>query len=140
MPYIISIFLNLLKLFWWHSIWYKLVNVNGFLNRTCILLFWDDIFIYIHTYMPYIHMQYIHICPIYVYIYACVCLYIYIDTQTHIPVCFNVSLKVSVVLLLFFLDNLLMDVIGVLKFLTITVLLSTSPFMSFSTFSVFRCL
>ena len=65
----------------------------------------------------------------------CVCLYIY--THTHIPVCFNVSLKVSVVLLIFFLDNLLMDVIGVLKFLIITVLLSTSPFMSFSTFSLY---
>lgn len=65
----------------------------------------------------------------------CVCVSIYI--HTHILVCFNVCLKVSVFLLIFFLDNLLMDIIGVLKFLIITVLLSTSPFISFSTFSLY---
>ena len=59
----------------------------------------------IHTHMPYI--------DIYIYIYA----------YRYIPICFNMSLKISVLLLVFVLDNLLMDLIGVLKFLIITVLL-----------------
>ena len=58
-----------------------------------------------HTHMPYI--------DIYIYIYA----------YRYIPICFNMSLKISVLLLVFVLDNLLMDLIGVLKFLIITVLL-----------------
>ena len=63
---------------------------------------------------------------------------IYVYAHRYIPIRFNMSLKISVFLLVFFLDNLLMDLIGVLKFPIITVLLQTSPFMYVSTFSLGR--
>ena len=44
----------------------------------------------------------------------------------------NVSFKTCVSLLIFYFDDLSMVVTGVLKFLTIIVLLSISPFMSVS--------
>ena len=48
------------------------------------------------------------------------------------PICSNVSFKAYVFLLIFYFDYLPIDISGVLNFPTFFVLLSISPFMSFS--------
>ena len=59
-------------------------------------------------------------------------LYLYIKS-----ICYNVSFKTNVFLLIFCLDDLSIDIKGVLKSPTIIVLLSISPFLSVNIYFIF---
>ena len=92
---IISIFINLLRLVLWPSMWSILENVPCALENDVysVAFGWNVLYIFIKFILS------------------------------------NESFKASVSLLVFYLDDLSIDMSGMLKFPTIIVLLSISPFM-----------